>query len=370
MERIYDVQIGLVINNQDPENRGRVQVFIPHLSNTIYKDWNENTKDKNFKTLDSSIFKEDILQKLIDVLPWAEMAMPFFGGGTGAPVSQGREVTPIPTGVETKNNSTPPSAIVGGLGVPGTFTGLNNTSGKEEPPKQSKYKNVSFSKTGYESLDGVSLDSKMTNFLTELDSLNLPIVVTEGVRAKNANYGVKNSNHKVGRAVDIRANLTDDDLKKIIKIGVKKHGMNEIGTYLEKTKDGEKRWIHLGYDSRSNVTVFRDDLKIANSAINEPLNKNDKIEGDDNNPSSETKNIVRPKNDTFVETGIAESSGSAMGQFSIPQVGSKAYVMFLDGHILKPIVIGCYMEPSNVKASGVIYPNKPNNPLGESAGAI
>lgn len=98
MYKLNNVYIGIVVNNQDWENRGRVQVFIPHLSNTLYKGWNESGEDIKFKSFESSVFTPDIISRLTDVLPWSEMAMPFFGGGTGAPVNQSTYTpTPAPT---------------------------------------------------------------------------------------------------------------------------------------------------------------------------------------------------------------------------------------------------------------------------------
>ena len=37
--------LGIVVQNNDPERRGRVKVFIPHLAATLYSDWNETFKD-------------------------------------------------------------------------------------------------------------------------------------------------------------------------------------------------------------------------------------------------------------------------------------------------------------------------------------
>ena len=86
-EPIYGNHIGIVINDQDPERRSRLQIFIPHLSNTLYAGWNDkigsdNLKNITFKTFETGIFSNDIVQKLKNVLPWAEGAVPSFGGGT------------------------------------------------------------------------------------------------------------------------------------------------------------------------------------------------------------------------------------------------------------------------------------------------
>jgi hypothetical protein len=90
MEPVYGNYVGLVINSNDPENRNRVQVFIPHLTNTVYKNWNERMGDTKLKPeeLDKNIISpldldSSVMEELIKTLPWAEAAVPVFGGSTG-----------------------------------------------------------------------------------------------------------------------------------------------------------------------------------------------------------------------------------------------------------------------------------------------
>jgi len=73
--------LGIVVQNNDPEKRGRVKVFIPHVSPTVYKKWNEVLKDKKFKFLGKNINSDltDILEDLKKILPWAELAAPLAG---------------------------------------------------------------------------------------------------------------------------------------------------------------------------------------------------------------------------------------------------------------------------------------------------
>jgi hypothetical protein len=78
--------LGIVIQNNDPEKRGRVKVFIPHLAATLYKDWNEtfkDGKDKHFRFPDKTTNPDldKVMPYLKETLPWAESAMPTFGGG-------------------------------------------------------------------------------------------------------------------------------------------------------------------------------------------------------------------------------------------------------------------------------------------------
>ena len=79
---------GIIIQNNDPENMGRVKVYVPHISMTLYDDWNDNLKDdKFFKFLGSNLdsnLDANILKRLKESLPWGEVEQPLFGPvGTG-----------------------------------------------------------------------------------------------------------------------------------------------------------------------------------------------------------------------------------------------------------------------------------------------
>ena len=39
--------IGIVVKNNDPEKRGRVKIYVPHINVNVYKDWYRDDKDKN-----------------------------------------------------------------------------------------------------------------------------------------------------------------------------------------------------------------------------------------------------------------------------------------------------------------------------------
>lgn len=84
MKSYYGNHLGIVINSIDPENRGRVQVFIPHITNTLYAGWNENVdNDIEFKNIGTDAgLNPGIVERLKTILPWAEGAMPIWGGGT------------------------------------------------------------------------------------------------------------------------------------------------------------------------------------------------------------------------------------------------------------------------------------------------
>lgn len=77
--------LGLVVQNNDPEKRGRVKVWVPHISATLYSEWNATFADLSDKHIIFPDAKtnpdlDKILIQLKQVLPWAETAMPLFGG--------------------------------------------------------------------------------------------------------------------------------------------------------------------------------------------------------------------------------------------------------------------------------------------------
>lgn len=86
MKKVYGNHLGLVISggDEDPEQRGRCQIFIPHISNTLFKGWNDKLEDINFTNMDTGVLSPDMINRLKATLPWSECASPIFGGGTGA----------------------------------------------------------------------------------------------------------------------------------------------------------------------------------------------------------------------------------------------------------------------------------------------
>jgi len=45
MKKYYGHYLGVCICNNDPEKRGRVQVFVPHIMPGLYEQWNDQSND-------------------------------------------------------------------------------------------------------------------------------------------------------------------------------------------------------------------------------------------------------------------------------------------------------------------------------------
>lgn len=84
MQLFNSIYLGIVVQNNDPEKRGRVKVWVPYISTTVYNKWNQLKKDQAF-SFPGSPGGENlsaIIEELKDTLPWAEVASPIFGASS------------------------------------------------------------------------------------------------------------------------------------------------------------------------------------------------------------------------------------------------------------------------------------------------
>lgn len=82
MKHYYGNHLGICINNVDPENRGRVQIFIPNIMPALYEGWNELGEDIKLECVGDNLpngLSSEIVAKLTQILPWAEAATPVIG---------------------------------------------------------------------------------------------------------------------------------------------------------------------------------------------------------------------------------------------------------------------------------------------------
>lgn len=201
---LNNIYIGLVINNKDPIKKGRVQVFIPHITNTLYTGWNEANKNIKFRTFDSDVFTLEITQRLIDTLPWAEVAAPFFGGGTGAPISNGQP-KPIPT---------TPTGI-------GDF--MVGGEAYDTPAGNIPKENIKQDGT----VDVENLSPKIKRDMVEFTKIFPNAVITSG--AEITEEHPPGSTHAIGNGVDLRIRDVDDATQQKYVEWLARNGYQGIG---------------------------------------------------------------------------------------------------------------------------------------------
>jgi Type VI secretion system/phage-baseplate injector OB domain len=166
----HGIYAGVVIDPSDPNQIGRVKVFVPGVMGSLYKDWNDSDKDISFTSASSSPFSADVMKRLKTILPWSRPSTMIFGGGTGSPVNAS---TGTPTVGGLYNGGSSSTATPAGSGVqspPSTTNpdprtvgdnGINNKPGNVSAP------------TGLASslFDNCDL-SKLPNLQTKGDALN------------------------------------------------------------------------------------------------------------------------------------------------------------------------------------------------------
>lgn len=111
------MHLGLCINNNDPEKRGRVQIFIPHIMPALYDGWNKDGKDIDITCVGSNLansLTEEQITKLQQILPWAESASPICGSSAPGNLiaTAGKVATGLASGYATGGI---PGAISGGI---------------------------------------------------------------------------------------------------------------------------------------------------------------------------------------------------------------------------------------------------------------
>ena len=104
---IYGIQFfgfyrGIVIQNNDPERRGRVKVYIPAFAPQIYNNWyDEVDTDKSFRfPAGNNIYRDEaslksIFEEAKKILPWAEQASSLLGAGSPGTYIQSSDVATI-----------------------------------------------------------------------------------------------------------------------------------------------------------------------------------------------------------------------------------------------------------------------------------
>ena len=81
MESFNSIYLGIVIQNDDPEQRGRVKAWVPHINPTTYDKWDALKKDRSFKFPGLNINSDLslVIDEVKELMPWAEQCSPIAG---------------------------------------------------------------------------------------------------------------------------------------------------------------------------------------------------------------------------------------------------------------------------------------------------
>ena len=123
MKKYYGNYLGLCIDNNDPQKRGRVQIFIPHIMPALYENWNEAGQDIEILAVGDNLpssLPTQMVEKLKKILPWAEGASPIMGTSApgsleGGDYNQFPNSEPAPLGTGYAPSTSPTTASVNPL---------------------------------------------------------------------------------------------------------------------------------------------------------------------------------------------------------------------------------------------------------------
>jgi len=138
-DKHYGFFRGIVMQNNDPERRGRVKIAVPEFTSHLARDLglSPDVYSARFVGGDNinTMFNKDALKKFCDVLMWAEQAAPLIGGGTSGVFDAKTGVATVGEGhrggdfreilgdesITPSGESVSPKACLASNAVPGSF---------------------------------------------------------------------------------------------------------------------------------------------------------------------------------------------------------------------------------------------------------
>lgn len=374
MEPVFGNHLGMVVNNQDPEGRKRVQVFIPYLSNTLFSKWNTDLKDIKFKNTVELDEKYGVLSRLKQTLPWAEAAAPIFGGAT----SMTSNSVTRRVGV---NNSTPTYADYGLFGAPepaasvpndsttpltGYKSGEYSPSGTSPTISQKSYATIYSFATAIGGPDKSSDDERLTGQTTNTGYGNQgkqnlgpgALAVPAGSVFKSGDILV-NERGEIGMVVDRSGN------KDVTNVDVWTDPYKYVDTdqYLTWSKIDNKSTPKTNEELQSLLSGYNYTISGGgagpSAAAYISAGKNGMIASAESVGVTPTVDVATNKSDTNVidpndaknvasasANAYTSASGSPNGAISIPNEGAKVWVFFYGGDIQKPVYFASAIEGS------------------------
>jgi hypothetical protein len=369
MEKYYGNYLGLVINNQDPEGRDRVQIYVPGVTNTLYDNWNNNDTNKSIGMDIGSTFtlNEQILKKLKSVLPWAEKATPLIGPGCSVYQQSGGGSDSSPFGGSQSSASTPTSS--------------NFNTSKGDRPDIDGFPTNGLSDQMYgitrefkNAFPNSKVNSTERYVKTRPDGTKY-VVGKDGVEIKNSS---PNSLHVSGNAIDIDMPNDVKEQERMV-LFMAERGITEFGW--------EGNHLHFGLDKKEKgIDFFDTGGNVPSFFYNmEKDLKSGKITTDDDIPAPfikptppvaahpplaeqtiEGPNIVT-KPPTGIESAYPDTPsskggpgpGTPEGNRSTTRPLCRVWLFFYGGDVQKPVFFAYSLPPNETYAhNSVSAPNQ------------
>jgi hypothetical protein len=343
MEPVYGIHLGLVVSdNPDPEGRNRVQVWIPHLSSTLYSSINQKLKDLNIKS--PGDLPSEALTKLRQILPWAEYGAPLFGGSsgnfnaaTGKTATSGSSTLPDTTGV------IPPS-------FPSTNPNMNLDGTKPKDDQSPSYAasvvgNLAAQYVGTSYHQGISM--QCANWVNNvLGQAGLPTSGSDSA-ASFANMGTQITDInqvQPGDVVILRSTASNSGYH----AGLAALDPNS-GSLVFTSKPGANSPIT---ENDFNGSYVQNKFAYAVRLDGSGGSSQNTAQNNQQQNYTPTQNIIHTaRTANKVVAGNTGTSGSAVGSFTTPNAGSKVWVFFMGGDIQRPVYFAQAVNTGDVKAS-------------------
>lgn len=395
---VFGNYIGIVVADEDPEDRNRIQVWVPHISVGLYDGWNAAAQDVTItRDLGSLPVSIDKLKRL---LPWAEPAAPVFGNGgtlryndtnkalhpknvtpTLSPPQRnsgngsGDFISPwgpgslvsggVSTSTEVKNSSSStsnlsqlnPNIVKGLYGLGMVETGFNSSKATSDANNQ--LETISNGKGGW-------LTYVNSNVVEEYKKNGGDLAAAQ---AKYGDYGYfqVNSENNQEAGTSLNTGTASEQMIKIAdyikKINQDAYSALEAGDYTTAYDLLKGRWPSLNPKIRSGQ--LNEALANTKTDINQIIKNVENAEyitPPTVSASSSNTNgkIVKKGPDTTAGHNISDTDiRTPQGQFSTPAVGNLVWVFFYGGDVQKPVYFASVAEPN---ASGRIEPGGESRP--------
>lgn len=280
---MINIKRGIVIQNDDPESIGRVKVFFPDLSPSVYSGWRELAKDLQFKFIGLNLNSDltPIIPTLKQLLPWAEIAIPSMGGGSSGRYNAAKQHGSVSDSPNDFTNVSTPLSNSTGLdekagvrfeidGISDAFTGKNGTL--KVNPLSSAYTPSLYSNSAKGSFDIPNVGAHVWAFF-ENDDPCFPVVfaVSHSQDEWLSIYGSPGNDYPSGFE-----NNSVPDLGKQ-RIFRHKHVISEKGGVIEIINTDNKESIRLSQAGGSNIALTNEGISQFSAKHTSELTLGDKF---------------------------------------------------------------------------------------------